>query len=246
MKEELKLLVALQEIDSAILHKSRELEKAPEEIRRYQGPLSESEEAYRREKEKYDAVERKKKAKELEVKEADDRIGKLRSRMSDIKTNKEYQALLKEIEAIEQEKSRIEDDILYMMEELDELAGGLREAEGRIEQEKKRLESLQRDLDEKTGLIEKELAELKGRREAVASRIPSGVYAKYMDVFRKSSGLAVVEARDEVCLGCYMSIPPQVYVEIRTSDEILQCPHCGRFLYRRDALSEERKDRDRD
>ncbi|NOZ25731.1 MAG: hypothetical protein GXO94_06555 [Nitrospirae bacterium] len=241
MKEELKLLVALQEIDSVILRKSRELKKAPEEIRRYQGPLRESEAAYKREKEKYEAVEKKKREKELEVKEADDKIDRLKSRMSDIKTNKEYQALLKEIETIEHEKSGMEDAILYMMEELDELSAGLREAEGRIEQEKKRLEALQVELDEKRGVIEKELAELKEKREALTARIPAGIYSKYMDVFRKSNGLAVVEAKDEVCLGCYMSIPPQVYVEIKTSDEILQCPQCGRFLYRRDPAAEEKE-----
>jgi len=239
MKEELRLLVALQEIDSIILRKSLELEKAPEEIKRYQGPLSESERAYEREREKYDAVEKKKKQKELEVKEADDRIHKLKSRMSDIKTNKEYQALLREIEAIEQEKSRLEDDVLYMMEELDGLSAGLREAEKRIGEEKRRLEALQRELDDKRGQIEKELAELKGRREALTGRIPSDLYNKYMDVIHKSNGLAVVEAKDEVCLGCYMSMPPQVYVEIRMSDEIVQCPQCGRFLYRKETTAGE-------
>ncbi|VAX27649.1 hypothetical protein MNBD_NITROSPIRAE02-1391 [hydrothermal vent metagenome] len=239
MKEELKLLVALQEIDSVILRKRLELKKAPEEIKRYQGPLSESEKAYRREKEKCEAIEKKKKQKELEVKEVDDRIEKLKSRMSDIKTNKEYQARLKEIEAIERERSRLEDDILYMMEELDEVSGGLKEAESRIGDEKKRLQSLQKELDEKSDLIKKELAELEEQREALARKIPAALYNRYMDVFQKSSGLSVVEAEDERCLGCYMSIPPQIYVEIKMSEEIVQCPQCGRFLYRKETAAGE-------
>ncbi|GMT46545.1 MAG: hypothetical protein IEMM0007_0111 [bacterium] len=239
MKEELKLLVALQEIDSIILRKRLELKKAPEEIKRYQGPLSESEKAYKGEKEKYEAVEKKKKQKELDVKEVDDRIEKLKSRMSDIKTNKEYKARLKEIEVIERERSRLEDDILYMMEELDEVSAGLKEAERRIGDEKKRLQSLQKELDVKSGLIEKELAELKEQRETFVGKIPSGLYNRYMEVLQKSSGLSVVEAKDDRCLGCYMSIPPQIYVEIKTSDEIMQCPQCGRFLYRKETAAGE-------
>ncbi|HEC97122.1 MAG TPA: hypothetical protein ENI58_03050 [Nitrospirae bacterium] len=242
MKEELKLLVALQEIDSIILRNRLELKKAPEEIKRYQGPLSESEKAHKREKEKYDSIEKKKKQKELEVKEVDDRIEKLKSRVSDIKTNKEYSAHLKEIEVIEKESSRLEDEILYMMEELDEVSEGLKEAEKRIGDEKKRLQSLQKELDVKRDLIEKELAELKEQREELVGKIPTGLCTRYMDVFQESSGLSVVEAKDERCLGCYMSIPPQIYVEIKTSDEIMQCPQCGRFLYRKETAVEETQD----
>ncbi len=241
MKENLKLLVDLQEVDSLILRKETEIEKLPEEIRRFRGPLLESERICAKERARYDAVEKKKKEKELEIREIGDRIDKLRSRMSDIKTNKEYQAFLKEIEAIEKEKSRKEDEVLYMMEELDEVSAGLREAEKVMEEEKKRLEAVQRDLDAKKALLEEELAGLKERRAGIAAMIPPELYTRYMDVFRKSKGLAVVEARDEVCLGCYMSIPPQLYVEIRTSNEIIQCPQCGRFLYRKEDAAVEKE-----
>ena len=50
------------------------------------------------------------------------KVEKLKARTSEIKNNKEYQALLKEIETAEQENKAIEDDILVLMEKIDAAA----------------------------------------------------------------------------------------------------------------------------
>jgi len=53
-----------------------------------------------------------------------------------------------------------------------------------------------------------------------------------MTLLRDSGdGVAVTTARNELCSGCDMNIPPQLYVEIRKNEEILQCPQCRRILY---------------
>ena len=41
------------------------------------------------------------------------------------------------------------------------------------------------------------------------------MYNEYMKVLKACGGLAVVEARDEICQGCNMNIPPQMFVEIK-------------------------------
>ena len=44
-------------------------------------------------------------------------------------------------------------------------------------------------------------------------------------------GNAVVEVRDQLCLGCRTMLPPQNYVEVMRNDEIRSCPHCNRILH---------------
>ena len=44
-------------------------------------------------------------------------------------------------------------------------------------------------------------------------------------------GLAVVEVREELCLGCRVKIRPQVFEEVRTGAGLRQCDSCTRFLY---------------
>jgi predicted nucleic acid-binding Zn-ribbon protein len=41
----------------------------------------------------------------------------------------------------------------------------------------------------------------------------------------------VVEARDEICQGCNMNMPPQMFVELKKNAEIIQCLQCERILY---------------
>jgi predicted nucleic acid-binding Zn-ribbon protein len=52
-----------------------------------------------------------------------------------------------------------------------------------------------------------------------------------MGLIESSGGIAVTEVKEEVCQGCNMNIPPQLYVEIKSNEEIIQCPQCRRILY---------------
>jgi predicted nucleic acid-binding Zn-ribbon protein len=217
MNEQLNILYALQKFDSEIVRKKNEAEQIPHKINRYTKPLKEAESVHQEEESRYSSLEKKKRQKESDLQEITDRIEKSKERSREIKSNKEYQAHLKEIEKIEKEKYLLEDDILYLMEELDELS-----------------QTFQRDLEQQKSQLEKELSELKDKRASLIPSIQKDLYDSYMDILQKMNGLAVVDANDEVCLGCYMSIPPQLYMEIRTTNEIFQCPQCGRFLYRKD------------
>jgi predicted nucleic acid-binding Zn-ribbon protein len=233
-KEELSLIVRLQEIDSEIFRKNAEIESIPKQILRYKSPLSAAEKSLKKIEDEFDSLEKKRREKDLELKEITDRIEKLKSRVSEIKTNKEYKAHLAEIEKTEKKKYLIEDDILYLMEEAEEKTRTLEEARKTIEEQKQKLQSIQKELDMKSEEARKELSALREKRASIVKRIPEEFYVRYMDVLEKSNGLAVVEARDEVCLGCHMSIPPQLYLIIKDSDELIQCPQCNRFLFRKD------------
>jgi len=57
------------------------------------------------------------------------------------------------------------------------------------------------------------------------------MYREYMKKLESGQGLAVVEVKDSVCMGCNMNIPPQLYVEVRKGEEIFTCPQCRRFLF---------------
>jgi uncharacterized protein len=46
-----------------------------------------------------------------------------------------------------------------------------------------------------------------------------------------------VEARNESCSGCFMSIPPQLFVNVKKNTEIITCPHCSRILYYKEAIT---------
>ena len=43
--------------------------------------------------------------------------------------------------------------------------------------------------------------------------------------------MGVVNVRQETCQGCFVHIPPQMFIEVQKNKEIIRCPNCNRILY---------------
>jgi len=231
MHPELRLLVELQSVDREIIELQEKIKAIPSKLKTAEQPLLEARAAYEKEKKKLDDFLKKKKDREFQLDEINEKIAREKARSSEIKTNKEYQAHMKSIETLEEEKSRIEDDLLVLMEEADEREKRLEEVGNVVKVEEGRIEDFRQILEKETGEVENELESLKEQRREIAEKLDRETYDTYMKKLEKSDGMAVVEVKDEVCQGCYMNIPPQLYVEVRKGEEILTCPQCRRFLY---------------
>ena len=60
-----------------------------------------------------------------------------------------------------------------------------------------------------------------------------------MRKLKKENGLAIAKVRNEVCTGCNMNIPPQLYNEVLKLNRLIQCPNCKKILSVSSAKSEE-------
>jgi predicted nucleic acid-binding Zn-ribbon protein len=231
VKDLITLLVQLQDADSRILEKRAFMDRVPLRIHEVDEPIKQASAELEKMKLKGEALLKKKRDKEKALEEIQDKIQKMKARASDLKTNKEYQAHLKEIESSEKEISRIEEEILVVMEEIDVSRKEQKEKEGKLNAEVGKMEALKRELDLEVEKHEKDLSGLKDERAGIVARLDPEVYNLYMTILRTGSGLAVTKTKNEICLGCNMNIPPQLFVEIRKSEEIIQCPQCRRILY---------------
>lgn len=231
MTEDLRILVELQTTDSAILERTDIIETIPRKVSSVEQPLRDARSAYEKAKQRLDTLAKKKKDREQQLDEIQERIKKLKARMSEIKTNKEYQAHLKEIESVEREQRAVEDDILSAMEALDSAQKEADSLLKSVKAEEERIETFKAKLQEEAGGVRKEIDELRHRRETLIKAIDTELYSLYLKLMETKRGLAVVEARDEVCQGCNMNIPPQLFVEIKKNEKIIQCPQCTRILY---------------
>lgn len=231
MQENIKLLIELQGIDSVIIRDKNIIDSMPSRLFSADKAFKEIQAIYDREKQKLNLLEKKKKDKEKETEDINERIKKIKARTSEIKTNKEYQAHLKEIGTIEKERYAIEDEILSIMEAMDATGKELKAEEIKVKAEKDKIEALKKEVEKEIAGAEKELSEKKVRRLDIADKIDPDMYKEYMKIFEACNGLAAVEAKDEICQGCNMNVPPQICVEIKKNEEIIQCPQCRRILY---------------
>ena len=231
MKDLIKSLVALQEIDRRIIEKRFFIDKVPLRIYEVDEPLKQAKAELEKMKQKTEALSKKKREKEQSLEGTNEKISKMKGRVSEIKTNKEYQAHLREIETSEKEITAIEDEILTVMEDLDAALRQQKEKEEKVNREVEKINAFKKELDREVEEYEKELASLKEERTKLVASIVPDVYGRYMMLLKTGGGVAVTPARNELCTGCNMQIPPQLYVEIRKNEEIIQCPQCLRILY---------------
>jgi hypothetical protein len=237
MEERLNLLIQLQEIDGAIRARQAEKKRLPELL----AELERKSEANKSEldsvREALETAQKTKRDRDRDLEEGVQKVEKLKSRTPDIKTNKEYTALLKEIETVEQENKAIEDDILKLMEKIDTAAAEIKNAEARSTQEAAAIDTERKQLEESMAKLGGELAADGRAREEIASRIDAALLAKYHKRLVAQGGRVVVEARGESCSGCFMSIPPQIFVNVKKNTEIITCPNCQRILYFKEAIA---------
>jgi len=207
------------------------IDEIPLRISEAEFPLNESQTAIDKIKQRHDSLELKKRGKEKELDDINEKIKKLKARTTEIKTNKEYQAHLKEIESIDKERSTVEDEILIVMEEIDTSSKEIELGRAKFRTEKDKIEALKKKLESEMLEAERELLPLKEARSKIVGVIDEEIYKRYISLFESYNGVAVIEAKDEICQGCNMNIPPQLFVEIKKDEEIIHCPQCRRILY---------------
>ena len=229
MDEQLNMLIALQEIDTKIRAKAGEKNRLPDILASLERRRETTKEELDKAKEALQTAQKNKRDRDKDLEAGTQKIEKLKARTSDIKTNKEYTALLKEIETAEQEGKTIEDEILGLMEKIDAAGAEIASAEKRAAEETTAIEADRKQHEAEFSKLEEELRTLEQTRQDAASRLGPSVLAKYQKLVRAKSGAVVVEARGESCAGCHMSIPPQVYVNVKKNDSLIGCPHCGRL-----------------
>ncbi|MCD6487208.1 MAG: hypothetical protein J7K35_07770 [Syntrophobacterales bacterium] len=231
MKEQILLLVELQNIDLEIEKFMLRKVDLPKKIIRLDEKLKAVEVELAESGQRLDKLKADHKAKETALKNGIENSKKAKSRLLEVKTNKEYEATLKEIDAINEKSSGIEDEIIHILEEIDRVSEDLKVKESETT-------SYHSKCENEKGKLEKELSSIGSALDDVLqkrNKIRSGIKAKFLkkfDIIRdRKNGRAVVPARKEICYGCHMNIPPQMYNELQKNERLILCPHCERIIY---------------
>ena len=231
MKDQLKLLWELQKIDLELKAIKEEKERYPKEIKKLDEKQKIEKERIQKEREKVESLEKTRRQKEGHLNVEQEKIKRAEGRMSEVKTNKEYQALLSEIDAMKGANSRIEEEILQVMEEIDELKKDLSKREKEMGSTLEKIEGERKKLQEKMAQGEEAWNERVERRDDLSKQIESKLVKLYHTLKEKRQGVGVVSVKNETCQGCFVNVPPQLFIEVQKNNALVRCPHCNRILY---------------
>jgi uncharacterized protein len=202
MDPNLQRLQELQVLDSRVAGLERKLEAIPARIQTIRDELQQAKASVDALRAKLDGARKDIRTKEKELEYQAAQRKKLEAKLYEVKTNKEYSAVLAEIESAKVEKDRIEEEILALME--------LQERLGR----------------------EVDVEAARSERESVVRDVPRDLLVQYARLLKGRAGLAVaLVGSNGICSGCRVTLTPQRFNEVRQSSQILVCENCGRFLY---------------
>ena len=156
-------------------------------------------------------------------------VEKLEGQTSQVKSNEAYTVLLREIEQAKDAISEAETQILEGMEKIEEASGAQRQAEVRAAEVYQRIEVEEKACDERERALAVRIAELDGARSETTARVPAELLEQY-DKIATRRRPAVVRVNAEICLGCRVDIPPQLFVELIRGQSLIQCGNCHRIL----------------
>jgi len=231
LNEQLKFLISLQEIDTAISSIEEKIKNLPLRLEKVKSRLKETSASFEKIKAEYNKTEKKKKDKYDELENIQEKIAKLKAKSTEIKTNKEYEAYLKEVKTLEDNKYQIEEEILSIMEVVETLAKGIKKEEAKVREAQEALAQEEKAIDDEKNKLFSEMEIYKIKRADIVSKMDLEIYERYKSIAENYNGIAVVETKDEVCLGCNTNIPPQLYNDVKDNHNIYTCYHCNRFLY---------------
>ncbi|MDF0644131.1 MAG: C4-type zinc ribbon domain-containing protein [Nitrospira sp.] len=231
MNQRLSSLIELQKLDLRIMEICEQRRKIPDRLHQLETPLRDARQLLQETVVSMEVAVKERRGYERDVEAQDAHNDKMRARLSEIKTNKEYQAHLFELQMANKKKSEIEDKVLACMEKIEELQRTMREAQERVEAVERTFAEEKRVLDELEGRLSSELAELDVQQRECATHVDRGLLDRYTKLKSARKDQALAAIKGGMCTGCRLQIPPQLVAEVKRSQDLHTCPYCHRMLY---------------
>ena len=172
-------------------------------------------------------------------------LGELKTKLENIaKKNKDVHNE-KELKALQLEEEIAKEQISFANEEIDRLDNlavskeeNLKELQEKLAAEENDIKEIQVAVDNTIEEINKDRNVVYQQRSELLEQFDNKILTFYEKIKRWAKDSAVVPVKKQACYGCFMKINDKTYAEVIKAEEIVNCPHCGRILYKEDEEQE--------
>jgi uncharacterized protein len=232
MSPDLQRLIKLQQLESTLADARATVASLPQRLADADTRLNESKQAVDAAKTRAKDNQEARRALEKDVAVYQGRLTKFKDQLSQVKTNREYQAMQHEIATAQTDLGAVEEKVLESMLEADAIAADLKRAEAALAIRQKEIDAEKKQLTEELVSVEASLKEATAARATVIKDVEPRLIALFEQVARVRKGVAICWAtRDGLCSLCHVRLRPFVFQQVRTNDNIIQCESCQRILY---------------
>ncbi len=231
MKEALKAILVIQDLDMKMLRLMRVKKERLKEIEQI--------EALR--KELYQQLTEKEKeitdfnklivTLEQRIQEIVDKTKKLESQQGSITKVDQFNAITQEMTSLERERIGTEQKVSDLVDKRvaeEELLGKIKES---LQTSEISSLSLEKEIRDSIQLINQEGSSLKAEREELAKSADVETLRIYERLLRNKKDRVIVPIENRSCSGCHIALTAQHENVVRKGDNLVFCEHCSRIHY---------------
>ncbi len=232
MKSELEKLVDLQLTDTKLRLLKAKIETAESRRAEIEQEFEQHAFSIREIQSRRDALHAERAEIEKHIAENKTYLERAERNLKHAQNQKEYETAMREIDAMQKQIATFENSLVEKMTAIEEI-------EEEIAQRADEINTIDAKRDEALANFEADLAEAMAefetttaKRADVFNTLPPQLASVYNRLAQRSrDGIAVSEVVNGSCSACYISLRPQMHVEVKRGDKIVTCENCTRILY---------------
>lgn len=168
--------------------------------------------------------------KSLQLKSNEAKIGDLRVKLNQAASNREFDIIRAQIDADTMANSVLEDEILDTLEKVDAAQIAVRQLEEAVAAAKADEARLATETEGTLPGLQSRIAEMQQALTVAEKELPEDFLLSYRRLSQAYGAGALAEVEGNICSSCYVSLPPQLALQIKAG-QVLFCKTCGRLLY---------------
>jgi predicted nucleic acid-binding Zn-ribbon protein len=227
----LDLLIRLQAVETRAAEARKRIADAPGEIAALDARLTAARDAVAAARQAVTETQATRRTLDRDLITVQQRLGKYKEQLMEVKTNVEYHAMQHQIEAATAEVGKVEELILINMIEADEVNARLKASEAAMKADEAALAKERAAIEADAAAKEKALQDSDVERRQILPQLDRHHLELFERVLQARQGIAVAQAVDGHCSICHVRLRPQVYNTILKNESVVQCDHCQRVLY---------------
>ena len=127
--------------------------------------------------------------------------------------------------------SASDERLLTLMEELEQTATSVGEAEAHLRDVVAARKTLETELLAERKSLVADVRQLTSERDQLRSETDATTLRQYDRLRSTRGGIAVAEVKQRTCLGCRVQLTAAYEQRLRQGEQMVTCQSCGRFLY---------------
>ncbi|RXI26290.1 zinc ribbon domain-containing protein [Aliarcobacter skirrowii] len=166
-------------------------------------------------------------------------LSKLKTKLDQIAKKNKDVTNEKELKALQLEEEIAKEQVSFANEEIERLdkltvakEESLKELQAKLKAEESDIEEIKVVVDQEIEAINKDRDVVYAKRNELLGNFDKKILTFYEKIKRWAKDTAVVPVKQQACFGCFMKISDKTYAEVIKGEEIVNCLHCGRILYK--------------